>query len=51
MATLDGVRAIEDNDEKGELNLTYTREGIKEKLNDPDKEYLHDIYNSLTNPR
>ncbi|PLR81426.1 hypothetical protein CVD25_20325 [Bacillus canaveralius] len=51
LATLDGVRIIEDNDEqKGEFKLTYTLGDKKERLNDPDKEYLHDIYNSLTNP-
>lgn len=52
LAVLDGVRAVEDSSEhKGEFILMYGLEGVNERLNDPDKEYLHDIYNGLTNPR
>lgn len=47
LAVLDGVRVIEDDGE-GEFVLLYKRKGVKERINDPDKEYLHDIYNSLT---
>ncbi len=52
LAVLDGVRAVEDSSEhNGEFKLMYGREDGEDRLNDPDKEYLHDIFNGLTNPR
>jgi hypothetical protein len=41
---LDGVRVIEDAENRGELKLYYENNNSKILLNDPDKEYLHDIY-------
>jgi len=43
---LDGVRAIE-NENKGELKLYYVNKDIQELLNDPDKEFLHDLFNTV----
>jgi hypothetical protein len=45
LAVLDGVRTIEDSEEKGRLELWCI--GQEEHLlNDPNKEFLHDIYNT-----
>lgn len=49
LSTLDGARPIEDSIDKGSFNLIYTKEGEQILLNPPDNEYLHDIYNSITN--
>ena len=49
LAVLDGVRVIEDGQNRGTLELNYQNQDEKILLNNPDKEYLHDIYNSLTN--
>ena len=46
-SVLDGVRAIEKGEEKGSLELSYTKDSITTKLNDPHAEYLHDIYNRV----
>lgn len=45
---LDGVRAIENREDKGTLDLFYRNTNEEVLLNDPTEEYLHDIYNSLT---
>lgn len=45
LCVLDGVRAIEGARDKGRLVLFYDRES-RVLLNNPDDEYLHDIYNS-----
>jgi hypothetical protein len=47
LAVIDGVRSMEDVKDKGELELYYVNGGIKERLNNPNEEYLHDIYKSL----
>lgn len=41
---LDGVRAIEETGEKGELQLIYRKNQEETILNDPDNIYLHDLY-------
>jgi hypothetical protein len=41
---LDGVSAIE-NENKGELKLYYENKDVQVLLNDPEKEYLHDLFN------
>lgn len=48
-AVLDGVRAFEDREDKGTLKLFYRNTSEEVLLNNPDEEYLHDIYNGLTN--
>lgn len=45
LCVLDGVAAIEDDEIKGRLELYYEKNGIKQLLNDPDREYLHDLFN------
>lgn len=45
-AVLDGVREIEDHGE-GELELAYKDTQGHTLINDPNCEYLHDIYNNL----
>ena len=44
LCVLDGVCAIEDTQKKGELELCYLRDGVRTLLNDPDAEFLHDLY-------
>lgn len=44
LCVLDGVRAIEDTQKKGELELCYVRDGVRTLLNDQGEECLHDIY-------
>jgi hypothetical protein len=43
LCVLDGVRAIEDTEEKGQLKLIFSKDGVEELLNNPDEEYLHDL--------
>lgn len=43
LCVIDGVRAIEDDDEKGKLNLYYEKGHKQILLNDPDDVYLHDL--------
>lgn len=43
LCVLDGVRAIEDGENKGHLSLFYENENSKVLLNDSDAEYLHDL--------
>jgi hypothetical protein len=45
-AVLDNVRAIEERGPKGDLELIFSKDGQEFLLNDPNKEKLHDIYNS-----
>lgn len=49
LCVLDGVRAV-DPDGRGVLELLYVDEDERSRLNDPDGELLHDIYNSLSAP-
>ncbi|WP_263366867.1 hypothetical protein [Edaphobacter bradus] len=47
LCVLDGVSAIEDGPEKGDLRLIYTKNGIELLLNGSSQEFLHDSYNAL----
>jgi len=47
---IDGVRTIEESQEKTKFELYGVREGISTKINEDGNEFLHDIYNALTNP-
>jgi hypothetical protein len=42
---IDGVRAIEDGPDKGRLELSYVKDGVR-LLNPPEGEMLHDIFNT-----
>lgn len=44
LCVLDGVRAIENGAEKGALELWYRKGDYTELLNDPDNEFLHDLF-------
>lgn len=46
LCVLDGVSAIENIEEKGTLKLFYEKDNNSILLNNPDNDYLHDIYNS-----
>lgn len=43
LCVLDGIRAIENSFDKGQLFLYYEKDKQRVLLNDPDKEYLHDL--------
>lgn len=43
LCVLDGVRAIENTEEKGKLKLFYEREGNSVLLNNNNEDYLHDL--------
>ncbi len=45
-AVLDGVRVIEDDD-KGLLELNYIKNDKKILINNPNQEFLHDMYNGI----
>lgn len=45
LGVIDGISAIEDDDEKGELVLLYKRNNETTLLNDSSAESLHDEYN------
>lgn len=49
-AVIDGVRTIEGSTSKGTFKLYFEKEDGKKLLNDEDNEFLHDIYNAITNP-
>lgn len=44
LCVLDGVRAIEDSREKGVLKLFYQKGDDLVFLNDPNEDYLHDLW-------
>ena len=46
LCVIDGVRQIESSLDKGELVLEFRKNGETIRLNDPNGEYLHDIFNS-----
>jgi hypothetical protein len=48
-AVIDGVRTIEDTQNKGVFKLYFEKDGEKKLINEEGNEYLHDIYNSITN--
>lgn len=41
---LDGVRAVENGENKGSLELWYRNGEFTQLLNDPDDEFLHDLF-------
>jgi len=45
LCVLDGVRAIENDEDKGVLKLYFEKKGQQVLLNHPEGEYLHDLYN------
>jgi hypothetical protein len=46
LSLLDGMSFVDEGEEKGRLQLFYQKGNQRFLLNDPDEEYLHDIYNS-----
>ena len=46
LTILDGVRAVEDREDKGRLVLDFVNTAGVVRLNDPNGEMLHDIYQS-----
>lgn len=46
LCVIDGVRQIESNFDKRELVLEFHKNNEIIRLNDPNEEYLHDIFNS-----
>lgn len=44
LCVLDGVRAVEDTSRKGRFELYYVGRSERILLNEPEQEYLHDIY-------
>jgi hypothetical protein len=47
LGILDGISAIENGPNKGELRLLYRKDEEELLLNDPRDEFLHDMYNAL----
>lgn len=41
---LDGVRAIENPKERGEVELSYVKSGVRTRITDPNQNLLHDEY-------
>ena len=41
---LDGVRVIENSEDRGELELSYVKNGVRTRINNPSKNLLHDEY-------
>jgi hypothetical protein len=50
LTVLDGLRAIEDEGEKGTLELYFRKGGHSVLLNDSEDELLHDIFVGLVPP-
>ena len=48
LAVLDGVRVVEKESPKGSFKLYYVNDNINERLNKQDDEYLHDIFQRIT---
>ena len=44
LSVLDGTRAIESGEDKGRLNLTYSKKDSEILLNDEGDVFLHDLY-------
>ena len=44
---LDGVRVIEDPQDRGDMELWHVKNGVRTLINDPDKNMLHDEYNAV----
>ncbi len=47
LCVLDGVSVIENGPDQGDLKLTYNKRGEELLLNNPAREFLHDLYNAL----
>ena len=47
LCVLDGVTAIGGTGDKGELLLHFKKNGNSNLINDPDKEYLHDLFKAV----
>jgi hypothetical protein len=47
LCALDGVSAIENGRNKGELELYFVKSEERTRLNDPNKEELHNLFNAL----
>ena len=45
LAVLDGVKTLEGEGEKGDFELYFVKHGKSVRINDPDKEFLHDLFN------
>ena len=45
LCVLDGVRNIEDDERRGDLKLLWAKDDQLVLLNNPQEEYLHDIFN------
>lgn len=45
LCVLDGVRPLEDEETKGSFELYFKKHGVQQLINDPEKEYLHDLFN------
>lgn len=43
LCVLDGVRTIEDDENKGKLRLIFAKNGSDTLLNDPNEDFLHDL--------
>jgi hypothetical protein len=49
LSLLDGMSFVDEGEEKGQLELFYRRGNERVLVNDPNDDYLHDIYNSKLN--
>jgi hypothetical protein len=49
-AVLDGVRQVEDSENKGVLELRYCKDGQSQLINDSNTEPLHDIFSQIVPP-
>ena len=45
LAVLDGVKTLEREGEKGDFELYFVKHGKSVRINDPAKEFLHDLFN------
>lgn len=51
LCVFDGVKKIEDKAGDSQYQLVYEAEGCRNLINDPNQDYLHDIYNDLVPTR
>ena len=50
LAVIDGVRQFEDSESKGSFDLRFNKDGNSVIINDPNEEYLHDLFNQQVPP-
>jgi len=50
LAVFDGVRQVEDSETKGTFELIFNKAGNSVLINDPNEEYLHDLFNQQVPP-